>query len=66
MRLVDDDRKASVFVLRTDVIEDKRELLNRGDDDLLAVGDEAAKIAGMLGMPDGCANLGELLDGIAD
>ena len=37
-------------VLRADVVEDKRELLHRRNDDLLAIGDEAPQVAGMLGV----------------
>jgi hypothetical protein len=42
MRLVDDDRKTPVAVLAADVVEDEREFLDRGDDDLLAALDETA------------------------
>ena len=50
VRLVDDDREAPVAVLRADIVEDERELLDRRDDDLLAVLDELAQIARVLGM----------------
>ena len=36
VRLVDDDREAPAAVLAADLVEDERELLHRGDDDLLA------------------------------
>jgi len=42
MRLVDDDRETAVAVLAADVVEDEREFLDRGDDDLLAALDKAA------------------------
>ena len=58
--------KRRSLMQRPDIVEDERELLNRRDDDLLAVGDEAAKVAGMLGVADGRADLRELLDGVAD
>jgi hypothetical protein len=46
MRLVDQDGKApAVAVLVADLIEDKRELLHRADDDLLAALNELAQIA---------------------
>jgi hypothetical protein len=48
MCLVDDDREAALFVFRADVVENEREFLNRRDDDLLAVGHEAAEIAASL------------------
>ena len=35
VRLVDDDREPSAPVLAPDLVEDERELLHRGDDDLL-------------------------------
>ncbi len=66
MRLVDDDREAAIPVQRADIVEDEGEFLNRRDDDLLAVGDEAPQVAGMLGVADGRADLRELLDGVAD
>jgi hypothetical protein len=61
-----DDREAVILMLRADIVEDERELLNRREDDLLAAGNEAAKVAGMLGMADSRANLRELLDRVAD
>ena len=45
MGLVEDDREAAVLMPRSNIVEDERELLHRRDDDLLAVGDEAAKVA---------------------
>ncbi|HQZ37544.1 MAG TPA: hypothetical protein PLH72_00790 [Vicinamibacterales bacterium] len=53
-------------MLVANLVEDERELLYRRDDDLLALGDERAEIAGMFGVPDGGADLGELPDGVAD
>ena len=66
MRLVDDDREAAIPVQRADVVVDEGEFLNRRYDDLLAIGDEAPQVAGMLGVADSGANLRELLDGIAN
>ena len=37
-------------VLRPDLVEDERELLHRGDDDLLALCDELAQVARVLGV----------------
>ena len=66
VRLVDDDGEAPPAVLAADLIEDEGELLHRGDDDLLPLGDEPAQVAGVLGVADGRAHLGELLDGVPD
>ncbi len=55
-----------VSVLGADLVEDEGELLDGGDDDLLAGLDEAAEVAGVFGVADGGADLGELLDGVAD
>ena len=63
MRLVDDDGKASSR-LGCDFVEDERELLDRGDDDLLALLDELPQVAGMLRVADRRADLHELLDGL--
>jgi hypothetical protein len=40
--------------------------LHRGDDDLLALGDELPEVARALGVADCRAHLCELLDGVAD
>ena len=66
MRLVDDDREVPAAVLVADLVEDERELLHRGDDDLLAALDELAQVARVLGVADRRADLGELLDRVAD
>ena len=66
VRLVDDDREAPAAVLAADLVEDERELLHRRDDDLLALGDELAQVARVLGVPDRRADLRELLDRVAD
>ena len=52
-------------VLVADLVEDERELLHRGDDDLLALLDELAQVAGVLGVAHRRAHLRELLDGVA-
>jgi hypothetical protein len=61
MGLIDNDREAAVAMLCADVTEDEREFLHRGDDDLIAVGDEAAQAAGMLSVPHDCAHLRNFL-----
>ena len=53
-------------MLAADLVEDERELLDRRDDDLLAALDEPPQVAGVLGMADRRADLGELLDRVAD
>ena len=53
-------------MLVADLVEDERELLHRGDDDLLALVDELAQVARVLGVTHGRADLGELLDRVAD
>ena len=52
--------------LGRDLVEDEGELLHRGDDDLLALLDELAQIAGVLGVAHRRAHLHELLDGLLD
>ncbi|MDC4222965.1 MAG: hypothetical protein MPW15_01625 [Candidatus Manganitrophus sp.] len=54
--------KRSPAVFGADLVQDERELLHRGDDDLLALVDEPPQVAGVLGVPDGRAHLRELLD----
>ena len=66
VRLVDDDREVPSAVLVADLVEDEGELLHRRDDDLLALLDELAQVAGVLGVADRRAHLRELLDGVAD
>ena len=58
--------KRPAAVLAADLVEDERELLHRGDDDLLAALDELAQVAGVLGVAHRRAHLGELLDRVAD
>ena len=58
--------KLCAAVLVADLVEDERELLDGRDDDLLAALDELAQVAGALGMADRRADLGELLDRVAD
>ena len=58
--------KRPAAVLVADLVEDERELLDRRDDDLLALLDELAQVARVLGVADGRADLGELLDRVAD
>ena len=49
-----------------DPVQNLGELLDGGDDDLLAALEKAAQIGGVLRVPYGCAYLGELPDGVAD
>ena len=65
MRLVDDDGEG-LAALGGDLVEDEGELLHRRDDDLLALLDELAQIAGALGVAHRRAHLHELLDGLLD
>ena len=44
--------KRAAAVLVADLVEDERELLHRGDDDLLARLEELAQVAGALGVAD--------------
>ena len=64
--LVDDDGEAPAALLVADLVEDEGELLHRRDDDLLAGLDEAAEIAGTIRVAHGRADLGVLLDRVAD
>ena len=66
MGLVDDDGEAPPALLVADLIEDEGEFLDRRNDDLLAGRDEAAQVAGARGMAHRRADLGVLLDGVAD
>ena len=66
MGLVDDDGEAPPALLVADLIEDEGEFLDRRNDDLLAGRDEAAQVAGARGMAHCRADLGVLLDGVAD
>jgi hypothetical protein len=63
--LVDDDGERSPAVLVADLVQDERELLHRGDDDLLAAAQELPQVAASLGVADRGRHLGELLDGVA-
>jgi hypothetical protein len=65
VRLVDDDGEG-LAALGGDLVEDEGELLHRRDDDLLALLDELAQVAGALGVAHGRAHLHELLDGRLD
>lgn len=66
MSFIDDDGKLLPTLLAADLIQDERKLLNRGDDDLLPLGDEFAEVTGVFGMPDSRTDLGKLLDRVAD
>ena len=66
MRLVNEDGKASPAVLVADRVQDERKLLHRGDDDLLALGDELAQVARVFGMADRRADLRKPLDRVAE
>ena len=58
--------KVAPAVLAPDLVEDEGELLDRRDDDFLAFLDEPAQVARTLRVSDGGADLGVLLDGVAD
>ena len=66
VRLVDDDREAAPTLLVADLVQDERELLDRGDDDLLAALDEPAQVARAVGVPDGRPHLRVLPDRVPD
>ena len=66
MGLVDDDGEAPATLPGPDLVEDERELLHGGDDDLLAGLDEAAQIARTVRVADRGAHLRGLPDGVAD
>jgi hypothetical protein len=66
MRLVNDDRKPPPAMFIPDFIQDERKLLHRGDNDLLAFGDELPQVARVLGVPHRRAHLGELFDRVAN
>ena len=62
MRLVDEDGEPAPPVLVPDLVEDERELLDRGDDDLPAALDELPEVSRMLGVAHRRAHLSELAD----
>ncbi len=64
--LVDQNGEATLTVLASDVIQNKRELLDRRDDDLLATSNEGLEVSGAVGPAYRCANLCELLDRVTD
>ena len=66
MGLVDDEGERVPAVLVADGVEDVRKLLHRGDDDPLAVLEQGAEMARVLGMSHDGADLRELLDGVLD
>ena len=66
VRLVDDDREAAPALLVADLVQDERELLDRGDDDLLAALDEPAQVARAVGVPDRRPHLRVLPDRVPD
>ena len=66
MRLVDHDGEVAPAMLVADLVEDERELLHCGDDDLLPGLDEPPQIARVFGVSHGSADLGELLDVVPD
>ena len=66
MGLVDDDGEAAAALPAPYLVQDERELLDGGDDDLLARLDELAQVSGGLGMADDGGDLGEPPDGVAD
>ena len=60
--LVNDDGEVPGSLLLGDFVEDERELLDSADDDLLALFDEAAQIAGIFGVAYCGTDLHELLN----
>ena len=58
MGFVDDDGEAAAVLPAPDLVQDERELLDGGDDDLLARLDEPAQVARGLGMADDGRDLG--------
>ena len=66
VRLIDDDREGAAALLVADLVEDEGELLDRRDDDLLALRDEPPQVARPLGMPHRRPHLRVLLDRVAD
>jgi len=66
MGLINEDGKGSSPMLFSDFVEDLRKLLDRADDDLLSAFDKFSQIFGVLGMPDGRADLCILPDGVFD
>src|SRR5450759_448195 len=66
MRLVDDDGELAPAMLVTDLVQDERKLLYRGDDDLLARRQESPEIPRAIRMSDRGRYLRELFDGVPD
>ena len=66
MRFVNDDGEVATSVFIADFFQDEWELLNSGDDDFLAFGDELAQVARTVSVADGCPHLRELLDRLID
>ena len=66
MGFVDDDGETPVPVLVANGIHDDGELLDRGDDDLLALLNQLGETGRGFGVPHRGADLGELTDGVAD
>ena len=64
--LVDDDGELAAAVFVADGTVDDDELLDRGDDDLLALGDVLAQLGRGLSVGDCAPDLGEGLDGVVD
>jgi hypothetical protein len=58
---IDDDGKRVLAVLVANRVQDKGELLDGGDDDLLAGGQEPAQVPRMLGVPRRGRHLGNCL-----
>ena len=64
MSLIDDNGETVILVFRSDLRNDVRELLDRGDNNTLSIRNGFRKIAGMLCPCDRVADLHELLDRI--
>jgi hypothetical protein len=59
MRLIDNDGKRTTPMFAPYLVEDKRKLLDGRNNDLFATFDEPTKVARVIGMTNGRANLKE-------
>ena len=66
MRLINDNGETILFVIGSNLRNNVWELLNRGNDDALAVRDSFCKVARVLRPCHGIAHLHKLFDGVPD